>query len=243
MTYWRLRGGRGQGLLDLDRHAALPLHGFEFLIDGVAAELGELGFEPSSLPTALASSPKAFAVASSLATDFSKLQVCESVVGLPYPGQRFGNFALRHGRVLARDERVGGAFAIVDLVLEIGDLLLQRLAGLAGRIDRGLQRGDLLVGLGFAGERLFGEIFVAGVERLTGAVFPFLRLLDVLLIFGVELIVIAHGAGRSAHDVVQLVLHVGNGLADGGLEGGVFDGVHALVGLAARHASGAVEDV
>ena len=110
-------------------------------------------------------------------------------------------------------------------------------------IDGLLHGGHLLVALGFLGQRLARQVLVAGVQRHARAVFPLLRLADVLLVFGVQAVVIAHGHGRSADHVVQVVLHVGHGLVHRRLESGVFDGAHSLVGLAARHAPHAAEQI
>ncbi len=54
----------------------------------------------------------------------------ESIVGFAHASQRFGHFALRHGGVLARDQRGGGALAFFNFVLQINDLLLERIAAL-----------------------------------------------------------------------------------------------------------------
>ncbi len=103
--------------------------------------------------------------------------------------------------------------------------------------------GHLLVALGFLGQRLLGQVFVAGVQRHAGAVLPLLRLADILLILGVQAVVVAHRHGGSLHHVVQLGPHVGHGLVDGRFESGVFHDAHALVGLAAGHAAQAAEHI
>ena len=96
----------------------------------------------------------------------------EGVVRFADAGESFRNLALGHGCVLAGHERGRGALAFVDLVLKLGDLLLELVAGIASRLNGSLHGLDLLVGFCLAGERLAGEIFVTGVERLTGARLP-----------------------------------------------------------------------
>ena len=150
----------------------------------------------SSLP-AEASWSNALAVASSLETVSSKRLSCgEGVVGAAHARHGFGHLALRHGGVLARHQRGGGPLALFDLALQLHHLLLQLLAGLLRAGDGLLHRGDLLVALGLLGQRLLGEVLVAGVERHAGAVLPLLRLPHVLLILGVQAVVVAHGRWR-----------------------------------------------
>ena len=49
--------------------------------------------------------------------------------------------------------------------------------------------------------------------------------------------------GGGLHHLVQLGLHVGHGLFDGGFESGVLEGVDARIGLPARHAADAAEKI
>ena len=145
--------------------------------------------------------------------------------------------------VLAGDQGGGGALGLVDLALQFTHLLLQRVTGLLGLVHGGLHGGDLLVALPFLGQGFARQVFVVGVESLACAVFPLLRLADVLLIFRVQAIVVAHGHGGRLHGLVQLGLHVRDGLPDGGVERGVLDGAHAFISLTAGDAAGAIENI
>ena len=174
---------------------------------------------------------------------FKAVESGEGVVGAAHSGQCLGNFALGLRGVFARDQGGGGALGFVDLAFEFANLLLQRIAGFLRLVDRSLHGCDLLVAFAFLGESFTGQIFVVGVERLPRAIFPFLRLTDVFLIFRVQAVIVAHRDSGRLHGFIQLRLHVGDGLPDGGVECSVFDGAHTFISLAAGDAAGAIKNI
>ena len=131
----------------------------------------------------------------------------------------------------------------VDLALQLAHLLLERVAGLLRLIHGSLHGGDLLVAFRLLGQGLARQVFVVGVQGLTRAVLPLLRLAHVFLIFGVQPVIVAHGHGGRLHGFIQFVLHVRHGLPDGRVEGGILDGAHAFISLAAGDAAGAIENI
>jgi hypothetical protein len=227
---------------ELDLRSALALEGLEFSVNAAAFQLSKLGFEVGVFAGAgqlIEGFGGGFFLGDRL---FKGGQLGKGVIRFAYAGQGLRYFALGEGGVFARDQSGGGTLAFFNLVLEVANLLLQRIAGLTGGIDGGLQGRDLFIGLSFLGESFAREIFVAGVEGNTGAILPLLRLANILLLFGVKLVVIAHGHGGGLHHLVELGFHVLDSLTDSGFEVSVFDAVHAGVHLAASDAARTVED-
>src|ERR1035437_6452243 len=156
------------------RLLAFGLEGGQFGIHAVRAELGEFLFEivvRAGVGQLVEGLGGGFFLGYGL---FEAVQLREGVVGAAHAGHGLADLALGHGGVLARHQRARGALALVDLALEFAHLVLQLLAGRLGVVHRQLHGIDLRVAFGLLGERLLGQVLIAGVERHARAILPLL---------------------------------------------------------------------